>query len=175
MKRSAKNKRTIIILLALALLALGVAGYIKFNQPTYKPSSTADTKVHAGPKNDTSTTPSTAQATTQTNPSHPTSSTLPKPIGPTNNVSSINLSGSTGMESVCRSVAGASCYIRATKNSTVITVSQAKLVGSDAYSDGVILNWDAKQLSIGNWRIQAVASKDGQTAASDPQSLEVKS
>jgi hypothetical protein len=75
------------------------------------------------------------------------------------------------MESTCRSVAGASCYIQATKDSQVIIVSQTKTIGGD--SDGVVLDWDANQLSVGTWSISAVAAKDGSKAVSDPQALKV--
>ncbi len=169
MKRSAKNK-TILILATLALIVVGVAAYIKATQPGYTPSSSADTEIHAGPNTDTSPAPTT---TPQPNPSRPTSSTLAQPIGPINNTSSVSLSGPTGMESVCRSLAGASCYIEATRDTQTIKVSDTKVIGSTTASDGVIFNWNAKQLSLGQWSIRAVASKDGQSAKSNPQLLTV--
>lgn len=166
------KSRVIIVLTLVAVAALGAAAYVKVHQ---KPTadSTADTKVHSGPATDKSTKSQAAQTTTTTsNPSHPQSA-LAKPIGPNNNTGSVSLSGNTMMESTCRSVAGASCFIRATMGSAVKTVSETKVVGNEAYSDGVVLDWDANQLSTGTWMIQAIASKDSQEAVSDPQSLKV--
>ncbi len=134
---------------------------------------TTQTKQNAGPATDKTINNGSSTAPVP-NPSHPVSS-LAKPIGPNNNTGTVSLSGATGMESVCRSVSGASCYIQASKDGKTIKVSVAKTVGSDTASDGVILDWDANQLTVGTWIIQAVASKDGQTASSDPQTLRVNS
>ncbi|HUC19875.1 MAG TPA: hypothetical protein VMR98_00050 [Candidatus Polarisedimenticolaceae bacterium] len=174
MKKTAKKNKTVIIgLLIIALLALGGAAYVKFGQKPEAVSST--TPPPAGPSHDTPPPePSPGTPPPAPNPSHPPASTLAKPIGPGNNTSNVSLSGATGMESVCRSVPGASCYIQASKDGQVLKVSEAKVIGSTSGSDGVILNWDAKQLSAGQWQIQAIAAKDGQTAASDAQALMVR-
>lgn len=177
--RKQKNKKMILLVAIIAVAAVGAALYVKHNQAT-KP---ADTKVHAGPASDkdqqasASEKKSTATSSSTNNqvstPNHPVSSSLAKPIGPNNNTSRVSLSGASGMESTCRSVPGASCYIQATKGSQVITVSDTKTIGSDPTSDGVVFDWDANKLSVGTWSIRAVASKDGSSASSDPQSLEV--
>jgi len=75
------------------------------------------------------------------------------------------------MDSTCGSVTGASCYIRATMGAQVVQVSATKVITDGA--QGVDLPWDAKQLSLGTWSIQAVATLSGQTAASDADTLEV--
>lgn len=175
-KKIYKNKTVLILLAITAVAVISIAIYIKMAQKpkASQPAAvqqTAQTKTNAGPEGDTTSKP----ATPQSSPGHPISS-LAKPIGPNNNTSTISLSGgATGMESTCRSVAGASCYIQATKGSQVITVSVSKTIGSDSASDGVVLDWDANKLSTGTWSIQAVATKDGQTAISDAQNLKVNS
>ncbi|HEX7260088.1 MAG TPA: hypothetical protein VF272_04125 [Candidatus Saccharimonadia bacterium] len=181
MKKTAKNKTIITALVIIALVALSGAAYVKVGQkPAEQTATNAETSAStpspgpAGPAHDTPTSASPAASTPQPNPSHPASTTLAKPIGPNNNTSSVSLSGATSMESVCRSVPGASCYIQASKSGATIRVSDAKIVGSSAGSDGVIFSWDAKQLSAGQWQIQAIATKDGQTAASDSQLLRVQ-
>jgi hypothetical protein len=175
-KRLYKNKKILILLAAVAILAVGSALYVKASQKKATPSpgqtSTQDTTTHAGPATDQSTkSPQTPTPTSVSTPDHPITSSLAKPIGPNDNTGSVSLSGATMMESTCRSVAGASCYIQATKDTQVIIVSQTKTIGGDA--DGVVLDWDANQLSVGTWSISAVAAKDGSKAVSDPQTLKV--
>ncbi len=140
-------------------------------------SSTADTNQHAGPATDkdskTSDTTTTSTSQQVANPDHPIASTLAKPIGPNNNTGTVSLSsGATGMESTCRSVPGVGCYIQGTLNGRTVVLSQTKTI-TNGTSDGVILVWDAKQLSAGNWLIYAEATKDGQQTLSDPQMLRV--
>ena len=105
-------------------------------------------------------------------PGHPTTTTLARPIGPNNNVQTIDLAQTSSMESTCQSVPGASCVIQATMDGKTLTVSQEQTISSSDIT-GVILNWSADQLSVGNWQIRAVATYQGQTAASVPEQLTV--
>jgi hypothetical protein len=172
-----KNKRLGILIILLVVVAATGAFLTLKNRPTAASSTTtSDTKVHAGPASDSSQKaepqkqPQPQQVST---PDHPISSTLAKPIGPNNNTGTVSLSGgATTMESTCRSVAGVNCYIQATQNGRTIVVSDTKTIGSGT-SDGVIFDWDAKQLSQGDWSITAVTTKDGQKATSDSQNLKV--
>jgi hypothetical protein len=127
----------------------------------------ADTTVHAGPGTDKTPTPTSTPAPTPV-------TKLDMPIGPNDNTGNISLSsGATAMESTCRAATGVSCYIQAKKDGQVIRVSGTKTISNAAGSDGVILDWNANKLSVGTWAIQAVASLNGQTALSDPQTLVV--
>lgn len=140
--------------------------------PSQNNSTGKDTTVHAGPGTEAS--PTGTPALQITNPDHPATSTLAKPLGQILNNSAIRQSDeSTAMESTCRSVAGAVCYVRAQMAGTTIILSDSKTI-PEGSSDGVIFDWDAKKLSVGTWQVQLVASKNGQTSLSDSATLEVK-
>ncbi len=132
------------------------------------PTPNRDTATHAGPKNDTAPTPQ-ASATPEPNPDHPVSATLAKPIGPNN--SSGTASRSSDLDSTCQSVTGASCYIQATMDGHVVIVSDTKTITAD--SQGVDLPWSVSKLTVGDWSIRAVATKNGQKALSSEQILKV--
>lgn len=179
-KQTNPRKRVLLVALAVLVLAVGVGAVwyamkgLKQTHAVVSPSpstgeqSTADTKVHAGPAHDTSS-PSATPVPAGAGSSAPV---LKKPFGPTDNVRSISLSGQTTMmDSTCGSVTGAKCYIRATMGSRVLAVSATKTIPSD--TEGVDLPWDAKQLSVGIWNIQAIATLNGQQAVSDPETLTV--
>lgn len=166
------NPRMLVLLVTLfvvlvAALMLQFVNPFKVATNTLTQTPSPDTKVHAGPEHDAPSVSTTPASTTT-----PVSS-LAKPVGPNNNTSTIDLFGpTTMMESTCRSIVGATCYIKAAKGSQTIRVSETKTVSG--LSDGVILDWDAKQLDAGTWSIYAVTSKDGHEAESDPQDLVVK-
>ena len=103
------------------------------------------------------------------NPSHPQSSTLGKPEGQF--LSSRTAPMAANEESTCISEAGASCYIQATMSGRVVVLSAAKTI--TVSEQGVILDWPVSKLSPGAWAVQAVATKDGQKALSDPWTLTV--
>lgn len=176
MKQKRNNSRRQVLVVVVVILAvLLVAALIwkvrkASNHEAVSPSpsgtmSTSDTSVHAGPSHDSTPSPTTLPP----NPSHPSSSTLGKPEGQI--LSSRTAPMSANEESTCISVAGASCYIQATMNGKVVAVSATKTITND--QQGVIFDWPVSKLSPGTWAVQAVASKDGQKALSDPWTLTV--
>ncbi len=184
-RSSAKRKTSILVMLVVAVVFLvaGTLFVMRHNKAinlTVKPSVSPTPTVQgpaktgsapAGPEAAGAT--PTASPTTISNPSHPASSgSLVAPTGDLLNVSSVSLSGATGMESTCQAVPGASCYIQVSMNGTVKKVSTSETVPNSG-ADGVILNWNANQLTVGTWQVEAVAILNGQTAYSNPQPLTV--
>jgi len=183
--RSHKNQTSLLIgVIVVVVIATGAALFVakhrKAADLTVKPSTSPTPTVQgpaktgsapAGPEAAGAT--PTATPTTISNPSHPAGEPLAAPTL-IENSSTVSLSGATGMESTCQSVPGASCYIQASMGGTTKTVSQSETV-PDSGADGVILNWDASQagLTAGSWAIEAIATLNGQTAASSPQTLTV--
>jgi hypothetical protein len=158
-------------------------------KPTAKSSSVTvghdqSTAVNAGPSHDTTPTPSPVASNIATaytppvtptpisNPSHPVSTSLAAPTETLNNDGGTACgSQSCAEDSTCNTVAGASCYIEATKGSQTIVVTKTEVTDS---SGGVDLPWSASQLSSGSWNIEAVATYNGSKATSDPEQLTVE-
>lgn len=170
----------IVVVILAAAVALAVAQHRKAADLTVKPSTSASPtptvqgpgktgSAAAGPGSAGAT--PTASPTTISNPSHPTGQSLAVPTL-IENSATVSLSGATGMESTCQSVPGATCYVQASMGGKIIKVTSAMTI-PDSGADGVILNWDAKQLTVGAWTMEAIASLNGQTATSASQILTV--
>jgi hypothetical protein len=108
----------------------------------------------------------------------PPAASLPAPDGQLLNKSSISLSSSLpqtspqGMNSTCQTtVQGASCDIRLTMGATVKSLGVQKVSEQGAAN----FYWDAGQLGLtpGDWKVEAILSKDGAIGVSAPWTLHV--
>jgi hypothetical protein len=118
--------------------------------------------------------PSTSQPGDQKASSGGTNTTTTTLVVPTGDfVSAHHVSLSTPISSVCNTTPGATCQITFTQNS--VTKSLAATVtdrGGSAYWN----SWKASSIGLttGSWKVQAIATLDGQTqTAADALSLEV--
>jgi hypothetical protein len=77
------------------------------------------------------------------------------------------------MESICQTIANASCDIRLTQGSTIKYVG-AQGTGSNGM---VIFDWSAKDIGLttGQWSVQAVVTQNGATGVSHTEYLTVQS
>jgi hypothetical protein len=77
------------------------------------------------------------------------------------------------MESICQTIANASCDIRLTQGSTVKYVG-AQNTGSNGM---VIFDWNASSVGLipGQWSVQAVVTQNGATGVSHTEYLTVQS
>jgi hypothetical protein len=182
-QRSGKVRlsRTMVMTLILAAVALVLAGFWFWQQHqpasksatvTPQPSASVpmgghgpNTSVDAGPSHDA--TPSAAP-TPVSNPSHPVSSTLAAPTGSL--LSSASCSGTCTEESICDTVPGATCELKATKDGQTLTVGPGKVADGNGTA---LWDWSTSQLTKGNWSVYAVASLNGSTAQSDKYTLTV--
>jgi hypothetical protein len=186
------RKRISILALAVAIVLIVAAGAVyverhsKAVNLTVKPSPTPTLQgpaktgsAPAGPEA-AGATPS-ATPTAISNPNNPVSSTLAAPTGDLLNVRCVALSKAgatkacpnTNMNSTCQSVVGASCSIQATMSGATPVVVGADQTITDNGTDTVPWNWDANKLTPGTWTVEAVATLNGQTATSDPETLTV--
>ena len=199
MKKSAFKKNLPLLITGLVAVGLVVAAtYVHYRRPSGPKNSLTTPTLHpgagaAGINDSSDNTTSGSNGTSNTTSPSPTpspstdpqhnSTNLAKPTQSINKSHSyVSLSAtdqtdpqhSPSMDSTCTSVAGATCEILATLGSTVITVVSATPV--DAATLGIDVAWNAKDkgLTPGTWVITAVAKKDGQTATSDPISVEVR-
>ena len=182
-KRSGKFRltKTMVITLILAAVAVVLVSLYVWQQQkpaktttvTPQPSASvpmgghgANTSENAGPTHDS--TPSTAP-TVESNPSHPVSNTLAPPTGSL--LSSASSPSNGTEESICDTVPGATCELKASKDAQTVTVGPAKV----ADGNGTVLwDWSVSQLSKGNWQVYAVASLNGSSAQSAKYPLTVQ-
>ncbi len=174
------SRKNIALVITAAVLVTG-AFYVKFGNlhprkpqsqsPSQTQNQPAQTAQNAGP-GDTSVPPA---PTTQTTP--PTSSKIAAPTGQLISNHEISLSSNQPESapnevSTCRTVPGAACDIRLTGPSGTIIMLGAK--STDAQG-GAEFDWNArdKGLTPGKWKVEAVATKDGQSATSNPDYLQV--
>jgi hypothetical protein len=183
-RRRDKSRKPWLIGVAVVLVALVIAGAHNYFFVAHKAASRTSTSlpmgghggntaVNSGPSHDTTPTP---EPTISNNPSHSVTATLAAPNGQLLSQNSLSLSSCTSdstnpceEDSTCNSVAGANCFIEASKGSQTVTVSSTATIPSD--TSGVELLWNAGQLSAGTWIIQAVASDNGSRAISGPWQL----
>lgn len=179
-----KRKKSKIILIILGIIATGLVGlavYAKYGQPkttagkpnsaapplptgTSQPTPPPTAKTYAPTGGNTSSSPSSGTT------SSPTTS-LPAPSGQLLNVQTVSLASGPGLESVCQTIANASCDIRLTNNGTVKYVG-AQNTGS---SGDVIFDWTAKAVGLtpGYWTVQAIVTQNGGTGVSHSEYLTV--
>ena len=96
---------------------------------------------------------------------------LPAPTGELLNLHTISLSADPAMESVCSTIADATCTIKLTSGSTIKSAGSQ----STGSSGEVLFNWAAQDigLSVGQWTVQAVVTQYGQTGYSATDTLTV--
>jgi hypothetical protein len=117
------------------------------------------------PSTPSQTAASSAAATTSTG-------SLAAPSGQLLNVQTVSLASGPGLESICQTIANASCDIRLTQGSTT------KYVGaqSTGVNGSVIFDWNAKTvgLTAGQWNVQAVVTQNNATGVSHTEYLTVQ-
>lgn len=170
----------LIVLVLLAVVVLG--GYLYSLSTHHTPSrSTASTSTDTTRPNTSSTpgkqyAPTASGSATSITANLPTTSTtsatLTAPSGQLLNIQTASLSGGTGLESVCQTIANASCNIRLTQGSVTKYVG-AQSTGS---SGAVIFDWTAKSvgLTTGVWNVQAVVTQNGASGVSHTEYLTVQ-
>ena len=181
-KKIYKNKKTLIILAIVALAVVGGAVYIKTSQHITGTDTTTQTHGNAtkqyaptsgGGSSSSSTSSSGASTTTSSS-----SGGLPAPAGQLLNKQTISLSSTDpktdpNLESICQTLAQASCDIDLTGPS-----GQVKTVGAQSTGNNgtVIFDWNAQTvgLTAGKWTVQAVAVKNNLTGTSHSEYLEVQ-
>ncbi len=171
--------KKVVIIGGVAALALASAAFLySRNQtpPTETPTNTpADQGSNSSTDNNPSNTPppATKPATTPTTPTAtPKTQTLPKPTGQLLSNHSVSLSGNSDEESACQTVVGAKCNIKLTGPGGGIYLGAQSVDSNGA----TIFDWNAKQrhLTVGQWKVEAIATKNGQTATSNPEYLTVR-
>jgi hypothetical protein len=173
------GKKRIVLITSLAAILVMVAVYVKVSHR--KPAATASPGSQPQNSIDSATPPPPAPQ-----PAAPTGSTPPpgtpgsssglgKPTGQLVSNHHVSLSGTTEQTqevSTCQTQPGATCDIRLSGPGGVI-----KTVGAKTTDDrgGVEFVWNVKDLglSAGTWKVEAVASQNGQSGISDPDSLQV--
>jgi hypothetical protein len=189
-KRFYKNKKVLTLLVIVALAAVGGAVYIKTSQKKITGTDTT-TKSTTAPKqyaataggggttaSSTAAGSGSAAAATPSATAGASASSLPAPSGQLLNKQTVSLSSTTpqtspDLESICQTVANASCDIDLTSASGQVKDVGALNTGSDG---SVIFDWNAKTLGLttGKWTVQAVAVQGNQSATSHSEYLEVQ-
>ena len=164
-----------IVLIIVAVVLLAVALFVKLRQPKSKASPGQGAAVKSGSAGSGSGSPSTATSTQPNPPAQTKTGQTTTSIGkPTVTLSNhnVSLSGSTTEDSTCQTVAGATCDIRLTGPNGAVKTLGVKAV--DGYG-GADFVWDVKKegLAAGQWQVQAVASKGGDTEVSAAENLTV--
>lgn len=187
MLRKIKPKtKYLFTICALAAVLVAVAGLIKF-QPKKSDGSVSRGSESARNLDDTptssqsqdSTTPNQPASPANTSPNSTPSSSIPEPTGQLLSKHRVSLSSTspeTGPDenSTCQTVTGATCDIKLTGPDGSVKYLGAQSVDAQG---GAVFEWNAKNigLSVGRWKVEAVATKDGSFATSDPDYLEVSS
>lgn len=171
-----QKKRNIIWLLAMGALALAVAGFLVYRYALKKP---ATYPLNPGPTiQDEGTTRNQEQGNQsddgsgESSTSHGNSMSAPTLTKSSGNNGSVP-SGAI-IEFICHSVDGASCDIiltdSANKNN-VIKLGSKTIADNGRGEFAALWEWTARQ---GKWSVVARATKDGASASSPAQTLEVK-
>lgn len=170
------------LIIAVALLVVWQSQRAKSTAPkTPSPSITAS----PSPSSTSIATPtptSPPQGTAPPTAAPTPSSSLPKPTGQMLNKPEVHLNESnaasqygSGMDSTCQTVAGASCGLEITSDKGVVKSIAPKPTVENNGLYVLQIIWDAKNLGLtpGIWQVRAVATKNGQTSKSAPESLKV--
>jgi hypothetical protein len=98
---------------------------------------------------------------------------LAAPSGQLLNTQTVSLSSGPDLESICQTIANASCDIRLTQGSVTKYVG-AQTTGSNGM---VIFDWNAATvgLTTGQWSVQAVVTQNNATGVSHTETLTVQS
>lgn len=165
--------------LAAALLAVIVIGgglllWHSTNTTSKTTAPSAPTKSPSGSDKQYATTQGEPTTPSQTSTSSATTATtsLASPSGQLLNVQTVSLSSGPSLESVCQTIANASCDIRLTQSGTTKYIG-AQSTGSNGM---VIFDWNAKTvgLTTGQWNVQAVVTQNGTTGVSHTEYLTVQ-
>jgi hypothetical protein len=166
----------VILVVVLVVIAILVHHYWHHNSKTTAGHASA-TQTPRGPETgNSSASPSPASPVASAAATPTPRATLQAPTGDLLSKHTISLSSSDPTSnpdenSTCQTEAGASCQLRLNSSSGVV-----KTVGPMTAASGVAnFNWNAKQagLTPGNWTIVAIATFNGQSATSSPDSLTV--
>lgn len=186
-KKIYKNKKVLILLTAIAIIVVGGAVYIKFGQRHYGTDTTTQTHSTATKQyaatSDSGKTNGTAGKSSASPSSNGQSAgsngSLPAPTGQLLNKQAISLSSGSpetnaDIESICQTIAQATCDIRLTGPNGQVKTVGARNTGS---SGAVIFDWNAQTVGLtpGKWAVQAVATQNNQTGTSHTEYLQVQS
>lgn len=179
------------LLLALGVVVVVLAGLIasglrSSSKTTVNPSpSTQPTNSTSPSPSGTSKSPSNGSVSTQGTPTPvPTSASaaFPAPTGQILNKGEVKLSVTndadqygSGMDSTCETVAGATCGFEIISANGTIKTLPAKVASANNGIYGIDTQWNVKTLglSVGTWKVHAVATKNGQTVKSADWQLKV--
>ena len=169
MRQRFRSLTIVLIIIAAALLA--VALYFKYHLPKSPAPPSPGRGGSGGALMPTASPPNQPNPPAQTS-TGTTTTSIGKPTVTLSN-HNVSLSGSTTEDSTCQTVAGATCDIRLSGPNGVTKTLGAKSV--DAYG-GADFVWDVKSqgLTPGQWQVQAVASKGGDTEVSAAEVLTVR-
>jgi activator of HSP90 ATPase len=183
------NKRLTVLIIV--LVAVTTAGLLIRSQQTHPSNqgigsqSSSQEGVHneqssiTTPASSQTSTPGAGAATTQSpknaaasvsNPSHPQSSTLAKPTGQLYNTNPVKRTDT--VESTCQTVFGAKCGLQLTGSSgTIVTVTPINVDNSGS----TLIEWKPSSYGVadGTWKVQLLATKDGQSSLSDAYNLTI--
>jgi cytoskeletal protein RodZ len=175
--KSLKQRNLVILVVLLIMVGGGLLLWNSTRTASKTNAPSASTKSTTGGSkqySSTQATPSTPSSTsTSTSSTTAASTSLAAPSGQLLNVQTVSLSSGPGLESVCQTIANASCDIRLTQNDTTKYVG-AQSTGSNGM---VIFDWNAKSVGLtsGQWNVQAVVTQNGATGVSHTEYLTVQS
>lgn len=190
MAKHYRHRKLILIVLGIVgIIVAGAIGYLIYSHYNKTPKIiTVNNVKHQSQASNNSSrgkiTPTSGFSSTSKNGSTKNSSTgsstttISGPLGPFVSNHNVNLSNQAELteESVCNTVAGASCYISFTNKDNGVAYD---LPTQTANSSGAVYwNWNIQtaNLSSGTWQIEAITSLDGQTrTTTDSQNLTISS
>jgi hypothetical protein len=182
-------QRQTVILVLIFVVALGLVGLSGWylSRPSTKNLSTVShsmkssmTTTPAAPNSakgkqyssTSSSDPSPSTTASSATEESTSSGSLPAPSGQLLNVQTLSLSSEQSLESVCQTIANATCDIRLTSGNTV------KYIGSRSTGINglVIFDWSAKMagLTTGQWSVRAVVTQNGAVGISHTEYLTVQ-
>ncbi len=164
-------------------------GFLAFSHHKSAKNTVVEPKGEQQPGTPTTTAPSTSP-TASSQPSRESSSgisssgsRLPVPTGQVINVKSISLSAMPcgnaqpapncpNLESTCQTIVGGNCTLKIS-GSKAVTIQPSSTDGNGQF----IFDWNAGKVGLtpGDWNVQLVAEKDGQTSSSGVEVLHVSS
>jgi len=175
-KPTSKSHKRLYLAILVAALVVGVGAALAWHASRHNAKTatvTPATSSTPAPSPKVTGTASGQQYAATSNGSSSSSGQLVAPTGQLLNLHTVSLAANPNMESVCITIADASCNIQFTQGSTVKSVG-AKSTGS---SGNVLFDWTPQGvgLTTGQWTVQAVVTQNGQTGTSASDTLTVNS
>lgn len=175
LKKLSKNQKIgLIIAVVVVLLGAGAFAFYKSNDKSsntaYPESPTAEQVANGSPETKYSTTGGGSESESS-NTTTPSTSTSPvkAPQGQASHTivsksADAQAENSPNIEVTCITSAGNTCIVRLTSPSgQVSTINNSY----DDKAGNFIFNWSAKSYATGNWKMELVATKNGQEASTN--------